>query len=420
MATESGNGRDQQGESAAEEASTGSARVGTSADNTGGAGTGAADAGAGQTGAKTGTAASAMTPSGQSPTASPSSRGPARTVPQGGRGPAILALLLALLALLASGALAAWLYLERDATASPDPQQGLQQLESRLQAELRQLREAQQASERDLRDGLREQGRQLQTRDQRLEALAGGQLELARRLEQLTPEQRSHWQLAEAEYLLQLAEQRLLMLRDPQGSLRLLRSADERLRQAADAGLYPVRERLAGDIAALAAVQVPDIEGFYLRLRALAERAAAMPLQHPPRLQPTAGGAPAAETRGARILQVLGRLGDQVRVQRRELPVEPRLDATREQLLRERLQLQFEQAGAALLTGREAVFRDNLVRLGEQLQPYANSAPEEHAVITAALVELSGETLRVSLPDISAARRELRAWLDAQQREPRS
>lgn len=336
---------------------------------------------------------------------------------RGGGASGGVALVLALIALLATGGLAWLLYHTEGAhlVADTDWEPRL----DRLEAELGRARDDTAAAEdarrrlqRDLRGRIDTLEGTLAERDQRLSALAATQREQARRLEQVTPDRVGDWQLAEAEYLLQLAEQRLLLLRDPGGTLRLLQAADERLRLAGDAGLFPVRERLAADMTALAAVRVPDVEGHYLRLRALADQAAGLPLDTVPRAYRPESRAVEGNWR-ERLLAVLARFGDQVRVQRRDTPMEPLLAPEQEALLRLRLQLQFEQAGAALLAGSEPLFRDSLARIDSQLDAYAATAPDARAAMGEALAELAAAPLRVDLPDISDSRRQLRAWLDA-------
>ena len=59
---------------------------------------------------------------------------------------------------------------------------------------------------------------------------------------------RTDWLLAEAEYLLRIANQRLLIEQDIRGALAALNAADQVLRETDDVGAYPVREQLAREI----------------------------------------------------------------------------------------------------------------------------------------------------------------------------
>ena len=99
--------------------------------------------------------------------------------------------------------------------------------------------------------------------------LAEQRTELAR----FSANDRDSWLLAETEYLLRLANQRLIMAGDVAAAQSLLSSADNILREMDDVGLHPVRAAVAADVAAVRAVPTVDIEGIYLRLSALSEQA---------------------------------------------------------------------------------------------------------------------------------------------------
>ena len=65
---------------------------------------------------------------------------------------------------------------------------------------------------------------------------------------------RGAWLIAEAEYLLRLANQRLIMAGDTVAAQALLKSTDNILMELDDASLHPVRAAVAADLAALRAV----------------------------------------------------------------------------------------------------------------------------------------------------------------------
>jgi len=90
--------------------------------------------------------------------------------------------------------------------------------------------------------------------------------ETARRMTETQGITRYEWLLAEAEYLMRLAQQRLQLERDTLGALSILQSADAVLRDAADANLIPIREQLAKEMAELSQAQQLDREGIYLKL----------------------------------------------------------------------------------------------------------------------------------------------------------
>lgn len=77
------------------------------------------------------------------------------------------------------------------------------------------------------------------------------------------------WQLAEVEYLLRIAQHRLVIENDFQGAAKTLRAADEKLAEIADPGFLPVRKSIATEIAELQSRVRPDLTGMVLTLTSL-------------------------------------------------------------------------------------------------------------------------------------------------------
>ena len=88
---------------------------------------------------------------------------------------------------------------------------------------------------------------------------------------------RADWLLAESEYLLRLASQRLLMDRDVPSAIALIQSADDILADARGLKIFELRASLAEDLASLGAVAELDTEGIFLRLNALIGRVDVLP-----------------------------------------------------------------------------------------------------------------------------------------------
>lgn len=85
------------------------------------------------------------------------------------------------------------------------------------------------------------------------------------------------WVLAETEYLVFAATQRLALERDTATAIAALKAADARLRSAEHPDLITLREQLAGDIAALEAVGQPDVEGLAIYLAEAVTRVEKLP-----------------------------------------------------------------------------------------------------------------------------------------------
>lgn len=94
-----------------------------------------------------------------------------------------------------------------------------------------------------------------------------------------TPQGAEDWILAEVEYLLLAADQRLHLERDVKTGLAAMRAADQRLRDLARPKLKPVREHLIKDMNELLAVAPVDLTGLSLYLADLIARVDRLPFK---------------------------------------------------------------------------------------------------------------------------------------------
>ncbi|MDH3758719.1 MAG: uroporphyrinogen-III C-methyltransferase, partial [Gammaproteobacteria bacterium] len=81
---------------------------------------------------------------------------------------------------------------------------------------------------------------------------------------------RDTWLLAEAEYYMQIANAQLQLGNNPKLAMLALEMADERVVQMANPALTDVRRSLADELAALEAMEKPDLQGATLTLASLA------------------------------------------------------------------------------------------------------------------------------------------------------
>lgn len=206
------------------------------------------------------------------------------------------------------------------------------------------------------------------------------------------------WRLAEAAYLLRVANLRARMENDRDGARALLEAADALLADLDDYGLFPVREEIAKALTTLRSQPVADRVGLYLELEQLGERVAKLPLDLPEFRQPArtlAEDATWYEALGARTAGLL-----EFRSDRRE-PVRPLLAPDEAVYLRHNLQLQLEQAQLALLRGHEVVWKDSLGDARRWVQDHFDREDPEAIALTSALTRLLGERIDVPAPDIS-------------------
>jgi uroporphyrin-3 C-methyltransferase len=290
--------------------------------------------------------------------------------------------------------------------------QSLIQDQAAALSQMRQLLADQRADARAARDQLAERIEQLQAR------LEGQQ----QRLAALATSDRSDWQLSEAEYFLQLANQRLLLGGDPKTALEQLQAADDIIRHIEDSGLLPTRAALAKDVAALKSLEVVDMEGLYLAIEAVAEQAQQLQLIAPVTMQEQAPEVLNADaTLGERLQSglraALRKLDQLVQIRRRDEPYKPLLAPQYEAALQQNIKLAFEQAQVALLLSNQKLYEHSLSKAREALTTYYTI--DEHAtqIVAQAIDELANKKVAMKLPDISQSRRELKAYLNARRAE---
>jgi len=85
---------------------------------------------------------------------------------------------------------------------------------------------------------------------------------------------RGDWLIADAEYLLSVANQRLQLVGDVNTTRMALEAADQRLRESGDTAVFKVREQIAKEVAVLRTVSTPDVVGMYSSIQLLKDKVA--------------------------------------------------------------------------------------------------------------------------------------------------
>ncbi|MDD3764431.1 MAG: uroporphyrinogen-III C-methyltransferase [Nevskiales bacterium] len=229
-------------------------------------------------------------------------------------------------------------------------------------------------------------------------------------------------QLAIVEQLLVLAGDRLHVARDVPAAIAALEAADARLAALQDPRLFPVREAIANERAALRAVPLPDETGVALSLSSLMARAPSLPLaaQLPDHFEPAeAAPAPAsddttvagywARARGA-VEQMLSRM---FTIRRESGPRAQLLSVEQEALIGQVLTLRIEGARAALLRGDAVSFRDLCESAAAWTGTYYNGADAGVQSTVSELRRLASVRLSPPLPDIGSSLSLLRAQMES-------
>ena len=220
---------------------------------------------------------------------------------------------------------------------------------------------------------------------------------------------RTDWLLAEAEYLLRVGNQRLMVEKDIRGALSALESADEVLAESDDIGIYPVRQQLAKEILSLRSIQGVDRTGLYLKLEAAI--ASINELTDQALVHDQAPGFdmledPAAPEDGGNMLvrgwnRFVATLKEMVVVRRMDEPVKPLLSPDQSAWARLNLQLMLEEAEMAVLRGNQPLYERALNKARTTVSEWYDATNPAIRGLSDTLNELSDKNVDPDLPDIS-------------------
>ncbi|RME36002.1 MAG: hypothetical protein D6786_00270 [Gammaproteobacteria bacterium] len=339
------------------------------------------------------------------PEGEPASRAALRKAIIGG---AVVALLIA------AGWISGYLALRNDVSAL---RQGLAGMEQKLEQGL---------------DRQRQAAAVLEDRQARLDSRIGeltGELEALRnKVAELGRQQTrdpEDWVLAEANYLVTLAGQRLLVAGDVAAAERALEAADRRLAELARPDLTPVRQALQQDLEALRAVPRVDLTGMALSLGEAIASVEKLPLKgvvRQPRSARVEGEAEAGTRQEDRDWKALLRgaweeLKGLVVIRREQVTDAALLAPERVDFLYQNLRLELEAARLAVLRRDTANLRRSLATAEGILERFFDPDSPAVQALRQRLAAMRGQELAPPLPDLSRSRSALREYLLRQQRQ---
>jgi uroporphyrin-3 C-methyltransferase len=233
---------------------------------------------------------------------------------------------------------------------------------------------------------------------------------------------RGDWLLAEAAYLVRLANQRLQVERSVDNPLAILESVDGIFVQINDPELLAVRNALAVDIAALRMVEKVDPEGIYLELQAISAALETLSILEPhadpdpdPEAVQLAQAGQDSEQPPSSLAETLQRFSDNfgnlIVLQRRQQPIEPLLNGAEQTMVRQNLYLLLEQAQSALLREEQRIYSSSLKKAEALLRRYFQLNSESEASI-ARLQILAKRSVNQTLPDISGSQNAIQTALN--------
>ena len=214
------------------------------------------------------------------------------------------------------------------------------------------------------------------------------------------PPSKREWKLAEAEYLMRIANHRVLMEEDATGALMLLAAADDILRQLDDFSLHGVRAQLADEMVALKQVRRDDLQGIYLRIESVKSGLDNLVFANPVYVEP----APVEGDQLTVAQQIWNEFKQFVRVRTlaSDETVKPLLAPQEENFLELNLRLSLQQAQLAALRRQQDVYASSIESSYQWIKGYMKSDDASQALLNE-LDDLGQIELARPLPDVSGS-----------------
>jgi len=219
---------------------------------------------------------------------------------------------------------------------------------------------------------------------------------------------RNDWLMAEAEYLVQVANHRLLLEKDVATAAVALKAADARLAEVADPALLNIRKILAKDLQILNNIPTIDLAGLSVSLSAMSNNIPNLPLNTPDpkthKLNQIEKTPASSEVKGIKDLPaaIWKDLKSLIVIRNHEKPLEPLLAPNQHFFLVQNLALLLEQARLALLSGHNEIYQERLATTKKWINQYFDTEHNVTRNMLASIEELQKFDIDPTLPDISS------------------
>ncbi len=217
---------------------------------------------------------------------------------------------------------------------------------------------------------------------------------------------RGDWLIADAEYLLSVANQRLHLMGDVKTTTMALEAADQRLRESGDTAAFKVREEIAKEIAGLRTVTVPDIVGMHSTLQLLKDKVNTLAVILPYAGKPLTESkqvhdhAEEQDSSHGALNSALQLLEGYVTVKHSDQPVTEILTLEEVQFIRQQLNVKLEMIKITLVQQNDVMYRSSIADAKQWLNDNFTKNPSSKSFL-AELDKLEGVPIRSQFPDIS-------------------
>ncbi len=216
--------------------------------------------------------------------------------------------------------------------------------------------------------------------------------------------------IAEIDYLLRIASERLQLFSDPQAAELALQAADVQLEALRDPLFLSVRQRIADARSALAAVPAVDRVKLSARITGLQNSIPGLSFSGDAGLRTKQAAQPADAGWWASFKHSLASL---VTVKRRVSEDRELLTIADKDYLRQGIWMQLESARLALMRHDASTYQASLERVGATLEQFFHNGAGKVAMMQKAVTNLLGVDIAPAMPDISPPWLQLRQLRDS-------
>jgi len=217
---------------------------------------------------------------------------------------------------------------------------------------------------------------------------------------------RGDWLLADAEYLLSVANQRLHLVGDVKTTIMALEAADHRLRESGDAAAFKVREKIAKEIAGLRIIKLPDVVGMYSILQLLKEKVNGLAVILPYAGKPLTESkqihdhSKAQDSSHGVLNSALHLLEGYVTVKHSDQPVTEILTIEEVQFIKQQLSVKLEMIKITLIQQNDVMYKSSIADAKQWMnQNFTKNSSSKNFLEE--LDKLNAIPIRSQFPDIS-------------------
>src|SRR5690554_1790717 len=220
-----------------------------------------------------------------------------------------------------------------------------------------------------------------------------------------------NWLLSEVEYLLKMADQRILIKEDVKGALLLMRKAEKLIREIPvdDPGLMNVRVAISKDIAMMEMYRNIDVPSTYAELAGLGVIIEELPLvvTHMPE-QSDEEKSEQSNT----LSKVNEAFAGYITIRRHDTEELKALLSPEQRLnMRDSLRLALDQAQTGLLRGDQRIYDESLSRIRRWVLQYFVTEDTQTQQVMRRLEDLIRVRVEFDLPAIAISQQELKRYL---------